>query len=151
MATPTLEELYTQLTPEQVEASAIQIAQTLGLPVTAWEAGSVGREIIVIYCQLVSTYLSGSSTTAAAAGLLDYASGEWLHMTGKQVFDVDVIEATFGTCTERLTNTGLIPYTIAAGDLRFATDPGNGTSYVNTSGGSLAAWSGSGDYPVLDV
>lgn len=131
MAIPTLSELFSKLTRDQIVASALKIAGQVGLPVTAWQSGSVGREIVEILCELMSQYLSGASTTAAAAGLLDYAQDLWLDLTGNQIWAVDRPAASFGQCAMVLTNSGAIDYPFGVGDLRFYRSDNPGVTYEN--------------------
>ena len=153
MAVPTLDELFTAFTRDQVVASALQVAGQVELPVTAWEAGSVGREIIEILCQLMASFSSGAGSTAAAAGLLDYATGEWLTLTASQVYETDRVEATAGTFTATLTNTSNVPYTFNLNDVRLLCEANGGKTYLNTNTSpvNLAAWSGSGAYPTCTL
>lgn len=135
MTVPTLEELFTPITREQVVESMLSVAEQLSLPIEAWQPESVGREILEITGQKVSDQ-SATGAVAAAAGLLDFAEGDWLTLSADQIYEVERIEATFATGTFRLTNTSAVVYVLAAGDVRAAHDD-TGQTYTSTTGGTL--------------
>lgn len=135
MSVPTLDDLYAAKSREEVLAVILEVAQALGLPTTAWQSGSVGRMLLEICAQSGANF-SESSVPAASGGLLDYAAAAWLTLNVSQRYDVDRQEATFGTCTERLTNTSAVSYTLAAGDMRFY-NTRSGKTYTSTTAGSL--------------
>jgi uncharacterized phage protein gp47/JayE len=142
MSVPTLPELFVGKTTEQVLASMLQVGGQLGFPITAWESDDAGREMLFIFASQVSNY-SELGSIAAGGGLLDYASGAWLTLLAFQLYDVTRIEATFGTCTVRLTNSGDVQYVIQPGEARFFLETGThaGATYTNTTGGTLNAGS----------
>lgn len=74
MSVPTLTELYTVKSREDVLAVQLEVASAVGLPITAWQSGSVGREILEICAQSCADQ-STASVPAASGGLLGYASG----------------------------------------------------------------------------
>lgn len=136
MSVPTLSQLYSAKTREDVLAVILEVAQALKLPTTAWQSGSVGREILEICAQIGSNFSIGS-VVAASGGLLDYATGDWLTLLAFELYDVTREEATFGTCTERLTSTANVSYPITAGSMRFY-NTRSGKTYTCTTGGTLA-------------
>lgn len=136
MSVPTLTQLYSAQSREDVLAVILEAAQALELPVTAWQAGSVGREILEICAQIGSNFSVGS-VVAASGGLLDYATGDWLTLLAFELYDVTREEATFGTCNVRLTSTANVSYTITAGSMRFY-NVRSGKTYTCTTGGTLA-------------
>jgi phage-related baseplate assembly protein len=137
MSTPSLNDLYTPLTLEQVMASILEVAGILDLPITAWQAEGVAREILTVIAQEMANF-SEVVTPMAAGGLLDFSRGVWLTLLADQLYDVQRIEATSGTTIENLTNTSGTAYTIAPGDLRFYNTV-SGANYTNTTGGTLGA------------
>jgi phage-related baseplate assembly protein len=136
MTVPTLEQLYTPFTRDDVLAVQLQVASAVGLPVTAWQDGSVGREYLEIHAQSIANF-SETSMPAAAAGLLDYATGNWLTLTAFEQYEVTRISSTFGTTPVVLTNTSVNSYTLAAGDVRLY-NVETGKTYTSTTGGTLA-------------
>lgn len=135
MSVPTLQNLYTAKTADEVLAVILEVAADLDLPTTAWQAQGVDREILFIIATAISRFTDGSFT-AAAGGLLDYASGDWLTLLAYELYNVTRTPATFGTCTERLTNTSAFSYTPSAGDVRFY-NVETGKTYTSTTGGTL--------------
>lgn len=135
MTVPTLDDLYTPKTREEVMAVQIEVAQALGLPTTAWESGSVGREYLEISAQTAANY-SESSVEAASAGLLDFTEDEWLTLSAYQIYQVTRIEATFGTTDVTLTNTSALSYPLGAGDV-ILYNVESGKTYTSTTGGTL--------------
>lgn len=135
MTTPSLDDLYTAKTRDQVLASILQVADQLGFPITAWQAEGVARETLVIVSAIGAAF-SVSAVDLAKIGLLSYAEGDGLTLVAKDGFAVTRIEATNGTTTVTLTNTSGVLYNIAAGDLRFFNLDG-GATYTSTTGGTL--------------
>jgi phage-related baseplate assembly protein len=135
VSVPSLTLLYTPKTKEEVLAVILQAATAVGLPVTAYQAGSVGREFLEICAAAIANFTE-TSTEAAAGGLLGYSERDWLTLLAYELYEVTREEATFGTCTERLTNTSSSSYTIAAGDMRFYNNR-TGKSYTCTTAGTL--------------
>lgn len=137
MAVPTIEELFAPLTRDQVLASEIAIAQQLGLPVTAWQPVSIGREILYIDAQMVANF-SVTTSAAARGGSLQYATGGWLTLLAWNVYEVERIESSYATGSILLDNSTATPHTFAPGDVRVLNNT-NGKTYTNTTGGTLVA------------
>src|ERR1700744_1775401 len=97
MSAPTLAELFTPATSDGVFSSMLTIAQQVGLPATAWQPISVGREILAITAQEIANFSVIAQGGAAAGGLLDFATGDWLTLLAISNFGVPRISATFGT------------------------------------------------------
>lgn len=135
MSVPSLALLYTAKTRDDVLAVILEVAAAVGLPVTAWQAGSVGREFLEICAQSIANFTS-TSTLAAAGGLLGYSASDWLTLLAYELYEVTREEATFGTCTVRITSTSVLSYTLAAGDMRFY-NTRSGKTYTSTTGGTL--------------
>lgn len=137
MTVPSLTDLFAPKTREDVVASILKVASDVGLPVTAWQAQSVAREIITILAEEMSTY-STSGALAAGGGLLGYSAGDWLTLLAFCNYGVTRREATSGTCTLQLTNAATSAYTLDVGLVR-ALDPDKGSTYLNTTGAFLPA------------
>jgi phage-related baseplate assembly protein len=135
MSIPTLSELFTVKTREEVMAVQLEVAAAVELPITAWQAGSVGREILEICAQSCAN-VSTTATPAAGGGLLAYAEGDWLTLLAYDRYEVTREAATFGTCSLTLTNTSALSYALAAGDMRFY-NTRSGKTYTSTTGGSM--------------
>jgi len=139
--TPSLESLLIQQTQPQIYAAALQIAQTLGLPVSSWQAGDPTRSLYYLESQILAA-LEQVVVGYIQSGFLDYASGTWLQILAQQVFGVTVPAATYAETSVTLTNSGGAVYILEAGDLTFRNST-TGATYHNTSGGTLPAIVGS--------
>jgi len=130
MPTPTLTQLFTPLTADQVFASELDIAAQVQLPVTAWQELSCGREVLFVTAQLASNFTVGAFAGAAAGGLLDFATGDWLTLLAISNFGVTRIPATFGAGIEEFTNVAAVDYDFAAGELVLINSV-TGATYTN--------------------
>jgi len=135
MSVPALATLYSVKTKEEVLAVILEVATAVGLPVTAYQAGSAGRELLEICAAAIADFTS-TSTAAASGGLLGYSESEWLTLLAYQLYEVTREAATFGTCSLTLTNTSALSYPLNAGDMRFY-NTRTGKTYTSTSGGTL--------------
>lgn len=135
MPVPSLTDLFTPKTREEIVETILEVAGLVGLPVTAWQAQSVAREIITILAQEMSTY-SEVGALSAGGGLLGYSAGDWLTLLAFCNFGVTRREATSGTCSLRLHNASTTAYTLDVGLIR-ALNPDSGSTYLNTSGAFL--------------
>lgn len=136
MSVLSLAQLAIAETESAIYSRALAIATSIGLPVTSWHAGDPTRSL---YHLLAKTLASAEGIVAKyiAAGFLDYATGEWLALLAKQVYDVDRVEATYATCTCRLTSTNSGPFEFDPGDITVK-KPNSSVTYHNTEGGSVA-------------
>jgi uncharacterized phage protein gp47/JayE len=141
-----LASLILQETKQAIYARGLAVAQALGLPVTSWIAGDPTRSLYWYLAEVLST-LEVMVAGYVASGFLDYATGDWLTVLAKQVYNVDRVEATYASTSVTLTNTGGGLYVIAPGDV-VVKDTATGKTYTNTSGGTLA--SGAGHTLALD-
>lgn len=143
MTQPSLASLLIQEDQATIYAGFLQIATTLGLPVTSWQAGDPTRSLGFMESTLLET-LENVVVNFIRAGFLDYAAAQavssgnpiWLNILAQQGFGVTVPTATYAETTVTLTNSGGGIYTIAAGDLTFKNST-SGATYHNTTGGTL--------------
>lgn len=144
----TLAGLLVQETQDEILAAWLQICTQLGLPVTSWQPGDPTRSLGM----LESTVLAALEQVIVGyieSGFLDYAQGVWLQkVLAKQVFNVDVPDATYATTTVTLTNSGGGVFDIDPQDLTFKNST-SGKTYHNTTGGHLAASGGTLDVTVI--
>ncbi len=133
----TLAEMFTPMTKDEILEGMLTLADSLGFPTSAWQPGSVAREILEICAQQLAN-TSEVVSSVAAGGLLDYATGGWLTLLAKSFYNLDRIEATFGTGSVTLTNASGVGYVIAANDIHFLNST-TGATYTNTTGGTLSA------------
>jgi hypothetical protein len=139
--------LLIQQTKEQLYTLGLDVAESVGVDTSTWQAGDPTRSLYHIEAETLSS-LEAMVVGFIASGFLDYATGDWLTILAKQVFNVDVPGATFATTTITLSNGGGGFYDIDANDLTFKCSL-TGKTYHNTTGGSLA--SGPGTTLDLDI
>lgn len=146
----TLAELIVQETKTRLLEKALEVATLVGLPVTSWQVDDPTRSL---YHALVEELyvLEQVAARYVAAKFLDLAAqlddSKWIKLEAYQHYGYTAREATFATCTVRLTNAGGGIYTIDALDLVFAKTADPDVTYRNTSGGLLVVGPGS----TLDV
>src|SRR5574338_459909 len=158
MSLMSLASLLVRETKAAIYSRALDIAEGLGLPVSSWQPGDPTRSLYHLQSEVLST-LGDVVVGFIGAGFLDFASSEtadgaelsWLDVVAKQVFNVDVQQASFATTSVVLTNQGGGLYEIEAGDLTFQNSTSDKT-YRNTSGGTLAPWPGGlAPFPTLTL
>lgn len=146
MAVPTLDQLFAPLSRDEIMSSILAVAADLDLPITAWQSGSVGREIFETIAQKIADNTQ-TGALAASGGLLSYSSSDWLTLLAFELYEVTRTPATSGTTTLRMTNASGIGYTLAAGEVR-AVNQITGATYTSTTGGVLAASGGTLDVTI---
>lgn len=155
MTQPSLESLLIQQDKATIYAAFLQLATTLGLPVTSWQAGDPTRSLGWLEATILET-LENVVVGYIKSGFLDYAAADaeatgnpiWLNIVAQQVFGVTVPSATYAETDVTLTNTGGGIFTIEPGDLTFKNST-TGATYHNTTGGTLTGVGTSG--ATLDV
>ena len=135
MSVLSLAQLVIAETESAIYSRALAIATSIGLPVTSWHAGDPTRSL---YHLLAKTLASAEAVVSKyiAAGFLDYATGEWLTLLAKQVYDVDRVEATYASCVCTLTNSKGGVYEFEPGDITAKNT--DGKTFHSTTGGTLA-------------
>lgn len=131
--------LLLQQTKATIYAAALSVATKIGLPVTSWSPGDPTRSLFYLESEILET-LEGIVVGFIQSGFLDYVSipnadgtpNPWLAIVAKQVFNVDVPDATYATTSVTLTNTGGGYYDEDAGDLTFSNSTTSAT-YHSTS------------------
>jgi hypothetical protein len=138
-----LADLILTETKAAIYQKAIDVAVTLGLPVTSWQAGSPTRSMYHVLSQVLST-VEEIVSEYIKAGFLDYAgdvSATWLKLLAYQVYGYTATEATYATCSVTLSNAGGGEYTFGVGDVT-AKATSSGKTYHNTTAGTLTAGPG---------
>lgn len=133
---PTLPELVVQIPVETIFSQSLGIAAGIGLPESAWQPISIGREIIYINAQIASNFSLVMQQGVAAGGFLTYATGDWLTLCAHEIFDTDRIESSSATGKIRLRNASAVPWTFLAGGARVLNKTSNKT-YTSTVGGTV--------------
>lgn len=138
MAIPPLSELLSFVPRDTIVAQSLQVAQAIGLPATAWEPISIGREVIYINAQIASNFSIVTQEGAVAGGFLTYAKGQWLTLCAYETFDASRIESTSATGKIGLNNSTGVPFTFAAGGVRILNETSRKT-YTAQAGGTVPA------------
>jgi hypothetical protein len=136
MAT-SLTSMLIQRTKAVLYANGLAIATGLGIDTTSWQAGDPTRSLYHWMSDSLAT-LEELVSGFVKSGFLEYATGDWLTILAKQVYNVDRIEATFATAPCVLTNAGGGLFTPEAGDV-VALNSTTGKTYTNTTGGTLSS------------
>jgi phage-related baseplate assembly protein len=103
MASVSLAALLVREVRSAFYAKGLQVAAALGLPVTSWSPGDPTRSLYHYLAEALET-LEGVVALFVASGFLDTATGSWLRLLAKQLFNVDYIAATYATCEVTLSN-----------------------------------------------
>lgn len=151
--TVSLASLVIQETKEAIYRYGLSIAEAVGLPVTAWQAGDPSRSLFHLESELLAT-LESVVVGFIGSGFLDFAAARakaepsdprsslWLKVIAEQVFNVEVPEATRATTTVVLTNNGGGLYDdIDVGSITVK-NSSTGKTYRNTTVGTLASGPG---------
>lgn len=125
-----------QETKAAIYAKALEVATSIGLPVSSWRPGDPTRALFQLEAQLLES-LEAVVVGFISSGFLDYAEGTWLEILADQVFGVTVPDATYASTTVTLTNAGGGVYEIDAGDVTVKNST-SGKTYRNTTGGILS-------------
>lgn len=145
-----LNTLFTVETAASILAKGLEIAVTLGLPVTSWRAGDPTRSLYHYQAEILATQES-TAAEYIKSGFLDSAEGDWLTILAKQVYNVDRVEATAAEGSLELSNSGGGFYVWDAGDITFKSSA-TGATYHNTTSLTLAGGeSGSVNFTADDV
>lgn len=131
-----IDQLIKPLSKEQVKQSLYNLLKATGLPVTAWQEGSVARTILAIIAAVFAGFTE-VMVVAIRGGFLDLAEGIWLTLLAKTVYNVDRIEATFAAGYVVLTNGGGGSYSFDPEEVIFR-NPTTNKLYTNTEALSLA-------------
>lgn len=138
----TLQSLFAASTAEKIFEKALHVAQQVGLVTTSWFVGDPTRSLYTT----ISMYLERLDKVAAqyvSGGYIDLAAEmsdrKWAAMLAQNQFGYTPHEATYATCTVRLTNSGGGEYEVEPGSLVVASDR---AEYRSTSGGVLPAGPG---------
>jgi hypothetical protein len=136
--TVTLSELTTPLTRAEAEAAIYAACASRGLTTTTWKPGAVTRTIIYAFSVLVAA-VSLLQALIAEGGFLALATGDWLTLLARYVYDVERSTGSQAAFTQRFDNAGAGVYTGVAGDLIIACSV-NGKTYRNTAAYSIGAF-----------
>lgn len=113
---PSIEDLTTPLTTDQVKQSIYDVLAAVGVTTTNWKPGAVVRTMIAA-CAIVIAALSSLTAKLARAGWIELAEGSWLTLAARYVYNVERVQATFAAGSATIDNAGGGVYAYAVGDL----------------------------------
>src|SRR5687767_5936032 len=106
MSTPiTIESLTTPVTKDEAKEAIYEALATVGVNTTTWKPGAVVRTLVAIVAILFAA-CTNLIAEIAKSGFLELTSGSWLTLVARYVYGVTRLEATFGTGTLTLINSG---------------------------------------------
>lgn len=145
MATVSLNDLVTPISPTEATATILSVAQALGLQTTAWQPLGMARTILATQGQISSDY-SKIVNFIAQGGYVSYAAlmvdttgnpiTTWMTLVAKNMFNVDRIDATFAMGPVPIINASGTTYTFAAGQFHLSNSI-TGKSFSNTTAISI--------------
>ena len=146
-----LQELLKDKSKEDFFDELVQACIDEKLSTTAWQPGEPMRAVMVVVARVLAWLWSLVALPALRAAFLDYAEGAWLTLYAWTFYNVKRKGAEFASRTLTVENRGAYAGPIAAGSVRIKNSV-TGKTFTNTTGTSfLAAWSGSGAYPTVDL
>ena len=128
--TLSIDDLFTELTPDQVRASFVTELETLGVPASSWRKGGVASTILTV---VASSYAGFTGVTARLAklGFLDSSSGNLLKLLAIYGYGVTPRESTFATGELTLNNAEGGTHTFGAQEALFS-NPTTKRTYSNS-------------------
>lgn len=135
MAISSVAELITTITVDKAKDKLLSVLSFAGFPVTAWQSTGFGRTLVAGLSELFSSVRS-TQLQLALGGYLDTATGGWLTLLAKSVYQLDRFEAQPAIGTVTLTAaTGVGPVTVNANQL-IVTDS-TGLRFIITGSGTI--------------
>lgn len=141
MSLPSLSQLLTAQTSDEVFAVFVQALVNLGVPANQWRSGGVASTIL----RVVSITFAGFTSlmvAALSAQFLPYATGDWLTLLAYYVYGTERTPASFASVPCTLTNTGGGIYNYAAGQFTVKQGPSGANpaaTYTNQDAIALPA------------
>lgn len=129
--------LFSVSTRDKFFSAALDLAETIGLPVTSWRAFDPSRSFFLFMSEVLSS-LDDTVGEYVRSGFLSSARGDWLRLLAQEVYGVEPAEATYAEPAVTLTNTGGGFYALDPGDLTVKNSV-TGKTYHNTSSGTLSS------------
>lgn len=128
----TLKDFQNAPTEDQLFDGFLALLALAGLPVTSWHVGGVARTLARLVARGV-VKVTAVIAAIATGGFNRYASGEWLSLLSRELYENDRFPATFAQGQVQLSLSSALagPYTIVAEQLWFEW---NGRRYRNTTG-----------------
>ena len=141
-------DLITPVAQADAMNTLLGVANSLGLPTTAWQSGNPIRTMLATVAQKMADY-SVVATQVARGGLGDLLSTDpWGDAWSQSIYNVFRILATQATGAVNVTNASATTYTLNPGDLIFANTT-NGNTYRNIASVTIAGSSSVTGIPIL--
>lgn len=139
-ATISILNLFTAETADKILAKGLQIATSIGLPVTSWRTGDPTRSLykyLAVKLAQTDITVANLARSAILSVLVEYAKTDdaaraWLKVVAIEQWGVTVQEATFAAGVLTVTNTGGGYYPVEPNDVTFKNTL-TGKTYHNTS------------------
>lgn len=145
----TLDELTTPATRKEVEAAIYATLAARGVKTTGWKSGAVVRTMIV-GISIVLAALSRLQAAIARGGFLELATGDWLTLVARYVYDVERSPGAFATAVVTVDNTGGGVFAGDPDDLVFSSST-TGKLYRNTEAFAIGSGETGVEIPVQAV
>ena len=153
MVDPSLSDLLKEKSKEAFFDELVDAAIEEKIPETAWQSGEPLRAVMSIVARVLAT-LWALALPWLRAPFLDYAEGPWLTLVAWSFYGVKRKGAEFGRRDLVIENAGPGSYVggsaIVPGQIRIWNTV-TGKTFTNVTGGSLAAWIGSGPKPTVTL
>lgn len=133
-----LSDLIQAQSADQIQQTFIDLLVSLGVTgAPNWKKGGVARSVLRVFA-LLGAGFSSLIAALAASGFRDLATGDWLTLWARAVFNVERPGATFAAGTLTLVNSGGGVYSFGVGQVT-ALNSSTGATYVNTAAISLGS------------
>lgn len=142
-------DLIQDATREGVLDVFYKLGNLVGLTTTAYQPGEPVPAVLDLLAQWIADKWNNPIAPALRSQFFDFASGDWLTLRAWTQYNRKRRLQTFATGPITVENRAGGFYTLSPGDIRVKN--GAGKTFTNTTGGNLAAWTGSGAYPKLTM
>ncbi len=146
MSRPTIEELLTPITGDQMLEKFLSTLESLGLKARSWREGGSLRTILRIVADALAAFIV-SMLGFVRAGFLETATAGWLTLLAYYVYGVERIDATFATGQVQVTNSGAGIYDPVPARSFNVINASTGKAYTNVNAFALNP----GDVLLIDV
>lgn len=144
-----IDQLVQSLSKEEVLDALLALLKAAKFPVTAWQPGEPVLALLEKISEWFAALWDNVIVKAIRAGFLEYAEGDWLTLLAWVAYGVLRNAATFAGRSITIENHEGGVWNFFPGDVRIKNEAGK--TFSNVTGGSLAAFIGSGDYPTVTM
>lgn len=147
MALP-LTDILKPLTADEILELMLDLAKSIGLPTTAWQAGEAPLSILEIIAKALAKIWNDAALPILCAPFLDYVTREILTLVAAAIYGTFRYDATFASGPGTIENSSSDIFSFVAGDIRLRK---NNKTYRNTSSGTLDPWDGISAKPIVTL